>query len=141
MAVSIREDARRDHSDRAWRAIFEISKATAVALDAGRIGDVSADHIRLLFHVDIVALWLWDEARAALVRAASSRSDGIQLSAGGLQARAGLAWRAYTAGRPVMTRDYARCRFSIPSVVASGMKVGLAAPLLSGQRPVGAVAL
>ncbi|HLY66676.1 MAG TPA: hypothetical protein VKU60_14165, partial [Chloroflexota bacterium] len=103
MAAANPAGDRRGLRSKAFRALFDISVA-AGARNGGQLADTVAGHLRALFAVDSVALWLWDAASGQLVRLSSSGSPPYFRDR--LLAGQGMAGQAFASGQLVVSEDY-----------------------------------
>ncbi|MFI5267408.1 MAG: GAF domain-containing protein [Chloroflexota bacterium] len=123
------------------RALYGISHAAARLLDAGRMADITADRLRELFGVDIVALWLWEELNGDLMPLVRSYPEGWLPPRGRLKVTEGLCGEAFSSGRLVIADDYAGSKLALPAAVSRGVLSAIAVPLLTGGRPIGSLVL
>jgi PAS domain S-box-containing protein len=100
--------------------------------------DATATELRTLFDVDVVVLWLWDEAEGALLPLVRSYPEGRMPVVGGrVQPGEGICGQAFSTGRVQVASDYPRSCWAAPLAVNVGIRSALAAPLLLGERPTG----
>lgn len=121
------------------RAMYAISRA--VVHDDTHVAGAVTEQLRALFASDTAVLWLWDEANAKLFRFTASAAREDRLPRTHLDAGEGLIGQAFVSGQPVVVEDYAAYPDRLPDVVQSGLRSGMAVPLMLDGRAIGVFVL
>ncbi len=100
------------------------------------VARLAVDHARSLVGVDAAAIFDYDEERRLLVPVGETESSAEEAPVVPGEGAIGL---AFETGLPVLINDYQRWEHAVSTSAARGMVAAIAVPLISGERPVGAL--
>ena len=129
--------AARRSLDSAFAALREVASAIGGLPEPGVVAELAARHAREFARADGSAVYSWD-AGSQLLRALSMEGIPESQRAKVLQSGEGAAGAAFVRHQLVVVEDYARWPNAAP-ISRSFVKSAMAAPLLVGDRAVGAV--